>query len=499
MAGGGMVDKVVASGGGGGWRREARWRKLLAGFLASLQALAAGLVVGWDWVDGEDDSWLPSVAGLGTVVGAAPIQHVLSVSHIQGVLAASLQALAAGLVVGWDWVDGEDDSWLPSVAGLGTVVGAAPAGWLADMLGRRTVLLASALPGVTGWTLVAAAGQAPRTRELLYAGRFVSGLSTGVCSVALAMYNCEAACGGPRGSVGSLQFLLYIAGIAAARALTAFAPPLWLPAVAAASHAGAALALAWVPESPLHLVRRGHVAAAEAALARLGAADPARAARRLGDLVADRPTAARLLRVGVVAVGLMMFRQLVGARAVAALSRAVFPPHWLAGCPPALALALTGVLGALLPALCGDAVGRKMLMMSSGAAMAVCHLSLSVFLFVRGAHPGQDLAAVAWLPVASALAHAAAFGAGFGALPWLVVSEVAPPAGKGHLLSLAACANHVLALMFSRAFYGSPGSVHHPVLSLMFCCSCCLGMLFVVLYVPETKRRSLKEVQDLLK
>ncbi|KAJ8867317.1 hypothetical protein PR048_031118 [Dryococelus australis] len=93
------------------------------------------------------------------------------------VLTAALGGLCAGAVQGWTApalpyllqeamsghnvtsvvaITEEQASWIGAIAALGGLVGALPAGHLADILGRRRVLLLLSAPFVAAWLLVIA-------------------------------------------------------------------------------------------------------------------------------------------------------------------------------------------------------------------------------------------------------------------------------------------------------------------------------------------------------
>ena len=73
----------------------------------------------------------------------------------------------AGLVLGWTSpalpqlnLTDDEDSWVGSLALLGALLGAVPAGCLTDWLGRKRFLIILSLPYVLGWGLIVAALQA---------------------------------------------------------------------------------------------------------------------------------------------------------------------------------------------------------------------------------------------------------------------------------------------------------------------------------------------------
>jgi Major Facilitator Superfamily. len=89
-------------------------------------------------------------------------------------LVATLSAVCAGAVDGWtasgipyleqphnltdnitiQGINYEEASWIGSLSPLGSLLGAIPAGYLADMLGRRCLLLTMSIPMFIGWMMI---------------------------------------------------------------------------------------------------------------------------------------------------------------------------------------------------------------------------------------------------------------------------------------------------------------------------------------------------------
>ena len=69
---------------------------------------------------------------------------------------------------------------------VGALLGAPVAGWLADLIGRKSALTVNSLPLAIGWMLIilSCATTGVLFRPLLFAGRFITGFGAGFATLA---------------------------------------------------------------------------------------------------------------------------------------------------------------------------------------------------------------------------------------------------------------------------------------------------------------------------
>ena len=151
---------------------------------------------------------------------------------------------------------------------VGCAVGAAFAGWLTDRLGRKRILIVSAL--LFAASSVGAA--VPRYLAEFVAARLVGGLAIGVASVLAPLYIAEISPRAIRGRLVSLNQMAIVTGILLAYfvnwVLSRGGPSSWRWMFASAAVPSVAffVALLFVPESPRFLVEKGREAEALAVL-----------------------------------------------------------------------------------------------------------------------------------------------------------------------------------------------------------------------------------------
>ena len=142
-----------------------------------------------------------------------------------------------------------------------------------------------------------------------------------------------------------------------------------------------------------------------------------------------------------------------------------------------------------------DRLGRRPLLLLSDFFMAVCTTLLGLFFFLKDGMK-YDVSAISWLPVLSVCTFIVMFALGFGPIPWMFMSEIFPRQITGYACSIACMVNWVCVFTVTRSFstiqeyMGSYGAFW------IFSVISFIGTVFVFYLVPETKGKTLEEVQE---
>ncbi|KAI4373981.1 hypothetical protein MLD38_012035 [Melastoma candidum] len=201
----------------------------------------------------------------------------------------------------------------------------------------------------------------------------------------------------------------------------------------------------------------------------------------------------KYIRFIVIGVGLMVFQQFGGINGVGFYASETYASAGLAsGKTGIILIACVQVPITVLGALLMDRSGRRPLIMISSSGTSVgCFLTGSAF-FLK-AH-GMFLNSVPFLAAAGILIYIAAFSIGMGAVPWLIMSEIFPINIKGVAGSLVVLVNWAGAWAVSYTFNflmaWSPSATF-----AMYSGFSMMTILFVVKLVPETKGKTLEEIQ----
>ncbi|QEH34400.1 Arabinose-proton symporter [Aquisphaera giovannonii] len=396
------------------------------------------------------------------------------------------------------------------LAGAGAILGCIPgamfAGFLSDRFGRRKMLFACAFLYAASGVLSAI----PRSFEPFLAARLVSGLGIGASSMICPVYIAEIAPEKQRGRLGTLFQLGIVAGIF----LTLFVNKLiqglgddawnaaygwrWMigmEAIPAVAFIGLLVA---VPESPRWLAQKGREREALHVLERAGGAEAAAremaAIRAAGTQEEGRfreLLGGPFLRPLVLAMALMAFSQFCGINAVMYYSTKIFATAG-GGTDAAFTstvwLGLVNLLFTFVAIGFVDRAGRRPLLLVGTAVQAVA-LGLVGWMF-RTHQQGPVL-------LACIVAFVAAFAMSMGPIGWLFASEVFPNKVRGRAMSLATLTVWVSCYVVAQTFpmMNDSPAVGPARTFWVYAAVSLASFLFVLVWIPETKGRTLEEIE----
>jgi len=448
----------------------------------------------------------PPAVAEGSLRRIAPL---VAIASLGGLLFGYETGLAAGALRSAQLAWGLDASYLVLLSTgtlIGALVGALSAGRLADLVGRRDVIMATAAL----FTLGAFVSAVAPTVHVLLLGRLVVGLGVGAVSIAAPLYIAEIAPAARRGALVCCFQLMITLGILLAflgHALHGEAPDGWRYLLAMGALPGLALsglALLLV-ESPLWLALNGDEEGARASLRALGApagalpvpvpapvpagpAEPGTGGERLREVFSLAGRRALFL-----CVGLFAFQQFVGINALlyyAAAGAAPLAPGL--GLPPrfggGLALAVINLLATLAAIALIDRIGRRPLLLLSFAGMTAGLLLLAFGLALR---PGDGGPAV---PLGLAL-FVAAFALGIGPIAWVTVAEAMPLRARGLAGGLAVASHWLFDGLASPTSLLLEAEVGRAPIFAVYALVAAAGLLLFRRVFPELRGLSLQAVE----
>ena len=386
----------------------------------------------------------------------------------------------------------------------GAAAGALVGGRLADLFGRRKLLIATAIIFAAGAILCAAA----QTPLILVVGRIIVGIGIGLSSSTVPVYISEVAPADARGWQVSLFQLAITVGILLAYLVDfAFAKVQgwrWMFGFALFPAAIFGLGMLFLPESPRWLLRRGHREAARATLVRVrGTSDVAKELQeieqsltqaeekgRLSDLIA--PSIRPALVVGI---GLAIFQQITGINTVIYYAPVILQSAGISSASGAiLATAGVGLVNVIMTIVAMrliDRKGRKPLLLTGIAGMVVS-LGLLGVVFRLSSHNS----ALGWLAVLSMMAYVASFAISLGPIFWLLISEIYPLKIRNSAEGIAATFNWGSNLLITLTFLTLVEQLG-PSLTFWIYGLCAVAAgVFSYYFVPETKGRTLEEIEE---
>lgn len=383
---------------------------------------------------------------------------------------------------------------------VGAVIGALAGGRIADRLGRRRTLVAAGCLYVLGGLGSALAQDVWQ----LVAARSVLGLAVGAASFIAPMYISEIAPSRIRGGLVTFNQLMLTSGILVAYIADWGLKGLpdnwrWMVGLAALPGALLAIGMLFVPASPRWLAEQGRHEEARAVLRRVhgkGEVDEElreielAAAQKAGHLALLAPNIRPMLIVGV---GLAAFQQLVGINTVIYYAPTILSFTGLSAgsaLTNTVFIGVTNVVFTVVAILLLDRVGRRPLLLVGTAGLVVALVGLG--LFFRFEWLQQNLP---FMALAALLLYIAAFAVGIGPVFWLMISEIFPLHVRSASDSAASVVNWATNFMVSFTFLTLISALGRPGAFWLYAAIGLVAIGFIWLRVPETRGRSLEQIQ----
>ncbi|KAL3850645.1 hypothetical protein ACJIZ3_012527 [Penstemon smallii] len=389
---------------------------------------------------------------------------------------------------------------------------------LADWLGRKRELIIASLLYAIGGLLT---GYAPGL-EVLLVGRVLYGLGIGMAMHGAPLYIAETSPSQIRGTLISLKELFIVLGIL----LGYFVGSIEINAIGGWRYmfgfsAPIALLMSlgmWsLPQSPRWLLLRAvqgkgslqeYKEKAILALKKLrgGSSDDKLAEKQIEDTLVSLKSAYDDQESGgflevfrgpsrkafIIGGGLVLLQQITGQPSVLYYAGSILQTAGFAAAADATKLSVViGVFKFLMTGVAVlkvDDLGRRPLLIGGVGGLAFSLLLLSAYYKFLGGFP--------LVAVAALLLYVGCYQISFGPISWLMVSEIFPSRTRGKGISLAVLTNFASNAIVTFAFSPLKELLGAENLFLLFGGIAILALVFVVVYVPETKGLSLEEIES---
>lgn len=392
---------------------------------------------------------------------------------------------------------------------FGALVSACLIGRFSDWSGRRMVLFLVPIFFSLGILLIVFS----TSYAHLCIARLCLGVSIGMSVVVSPLYIAEAAPQEIRGKLVIYFQLAITIGILCSYLLNLFAldvlPWRWMFATGLIPSTILFLGTFFLPESPRWLCAKGEVKAAEVAIAKLHG-DHYSANKRKAELESIQESIRQETKSSmwkeifskkmrpVVALGMLLFffQQLSGINVVIYYAPIIFEKMNL-GSHYANLLATVGigtvnVLMTIVSMRLIENLGRRMLLIIGFVGTALTLLLVAIITYI-------DIPEIRWIAALSLFIYIGAFAVGLGPLPWVMMSEIFPLKIRGQGASLSAGTNWAFNTLVVATF---PTLLHVAGISATFALyaiACIVGLIYSVIYVPETKGLSLEKIEKYIR
>ena len=399
-----------------------------------------------------------------------------------------------------------------SAALVGCMVGALTAGALADRYGRKPLLMVAAVL----FTVSAIATGLFNDFWLFCIARLVGGVGIGLASAISPMYIAEVSPSDVRGRLVSLNQMTIVLGILAAQVANwAIARPdvggqidpwniemgwrwmFWAETVPAAAF----LVLSFfIPESPRWTALNDRVAQARVVLSRVGGEAYAEGElAAIAASVADAPESkaglkelfrkryARVLALGII---IAVFQQWCGTNVIFIYAQEVFAGAGYTVSEAFLNIIVTGIANVIFTILALQVVdrwGRRKLMLLGSGGLALIYFVLGMCF--RGGVTGIVM-------VLLTVAAIACYAMTLAPVTWVLLSEIFPNRVRGIAMAVCTFALWVGSCTLTFAFPSMNAALGCSGSFLIYAAICLCGFLYFLKACPETKGKSLEQLEN---
>ncbi len=390
--------------------------------------------------------------------------------------------------------------WTVSSLLFGCIAGVFLAGKAGDHYGRKKVLMAAAL-----LFFISAVGSASAHLLIFFLfARILGGLAVGVASILSPMYIAELAPAKYRGTLVSLNQLAIVIGI-----LVAFFSNYllvntgennwrWMLLVMAVPAVLLFFSLFLVPESPRWLVARGRNIDALQVLVKTSGKEFASAElKEIEDTLKNQeestfrdllaPKIKPLLFIGII---LAVFQQITGINTIMYYAPKIFANVGQSNDSALFQTILIGgtnLLFTLVAMVLIDRLGRKLLIIIGSTGMMLMLAGLSALYFTNQTSGVLVLVFI--------LGYIAFFAASLGPALWVVAAELFPNRLRSKGMSIAIVSLWIACTVVTIVFPIMLEKLSGGITFLIFALICLANLLYVLKYVPETKGKTLEELE----
>jgi MFS transporter, SP family, galactose:H+ symporter len=439
------------------------------------------------------------------------------------VLLIAIIAATGGLLFGFDtgvisgalpflrdhWHLGDSSvEWLTTAVLIGAVIGAVGSGKISDLLGRKRMIIINAIIFAFG---ALGCGYAGNVSWLIFM-RILVGVAIGITSYVVPMYIAEISPASNRGKLVTLNQLMITIGLLASYITdylfsdnTNSESWRWMFLIGLLPAIILLTGMFFLPETSRWLISKGRFEEGRKVLVQIE--DPALVEYTLEELKKDIQLSAGqgsetkeilkpwLRPALIITVGIFFFQQFSGVNTIIYYSPIIFKMAGItsnsSSILPSIIIGLVNVMACFISVLLLDKVGRRKLYMVGITGM-IPSLALAGFCFFFKDQLGSSLL---YLAVLSIVCFIFFINISLSPLGWLLISEIYPISVRGVGMSIGSLShwgfNAIIAFTFLKLVNGiGIGSTFW-----LYSFVCLLGLWWGYYFIPETKGRSLEDIE----
>ncbi|MGW7928200.1 glucose transporter GlcP [Staphylococcus xylosus] len=382
---------------------------------------------------------------------------------------------------------------------VGAIFGSGASGPMSDRLGRRRVVFIIAIIYIVGALILAFAPSIP----ILVLGRLIIGLAVGGSTAIVPVYLSEMAPTEQRGSLSSLNQLMITIGILSSYLINYAFTPIegwrWMLGLAIVPSVILLIGVAFMPESPRWLLEHRSEKAARDVM-KLTFKD-SEIDKEIADMkeinsisestwnVLKSPWLRPTLIIGSI---FALLQQIIGINAIIYYAPTIFNKAGLGNATSILGtvgIGTVNVLITIVAIMIIDKIDRKRLLVIGNIGMVASLLIMAVLIWTIG------IQSSAWIIVACLTLFIIFFGFTWGPVLWVMLPELFPMRARGAATGVAALVLSIGSLLVAQFFPILTDVLPVEQVFLIFAAIGICALIFVIKYLPETRGRSLEEIE----
>ncbi len=390
--------------------------------------------------------------------------------------------------------------WLVSSAIVGSVIGAAANGILADIYGRKKIIIATAIIFIIGSIMC---GYATSANWLIFS-RIIIGIAVGMISFVAPIYLSEIAPEKIRGSLVSLYQLALTAGILLSYLINRIFANFefnwrWMLGSGAIPAVILLIGILFLHDTPRWLISKNKIDEAREVFKKIYPENDIE--NHINEIKETLSSSTENKKVKLqkwmfmpifVGVGLMFVQICTGINTIIYYTPTIFNLAGFADNITAIYATIgVGIVNFLMTFVAIayiDKFGRKPLLYIGLAGMLISMFALS------GSFAMGDTGR--WLAVGSVVLYIASFAMSLGPVCWIMVSEIMPLKIRGFAMSAATVSNFAFNFIVVLSFLPMLEILGKSTTFFIFGLITILSLFFVYFFVPETKGISLEKIEE---
>ncbi|XP_060518401.1 facilitated trehalose transporter Tret1-like [Cylas formicarius] len=399
------------------------------------------------------------------------------------------------------FVSNEQGSWMAVMPLLGSFLGGPIVAVVVDFLGRKKTFILGSIPYFAAWIMVAYA----QSVAVIHIARFMAGAADGFICTAAPMYIGEISSPKIRGLLGSGISVAHALGFLLINIVGSYLSIRNAALVSSAIPLLAILIFLLMPESPYYFVMRNNLQLAKKNLQRLrGTNDVEEEFTRISLAVKQQTeNSGKFLdlftnKVNRKAVYIMLIlrgaQQLSGTAAMTFYTQQIFIEAG-SNLSSDLASIIYFSVQLSLSCFCSsivDKTGRRPLLLVSILGSAAALIVQGTYFYLK---TQIDVSGLTFIPIVALIGFVVTFSLGLQTIPVVILGEIFSANVKAFALCLADIYFSIIATVVSKFFQIMTDAFGIYVPFYAFTGSCVLGAVLIYFFVPETKGKTLEDIQ----